>query len=147
MTFSTKIIPKLEQLRDEILSGTQIISLSGLTSIASRAFIIAKLQAETQKTFVVVAESNKELENWECDLEFFNSKSENSGILTLPSMESDVYAGISPHAETLEKRALTLWQLSFLSPAFIVASAKSLIIRTISPNKMRELGVIIETRY
>jgi hypothetical protein len=33
-------------------------------------------------------------------------------MLLLPASESDPYAGSSPHAETLERRALTLWQLS-----------------------------------
>jgi hypothetical protein len=33
-------------------------------------------------------------------------------IAVLPASESDPYAGGSPHAETLEKRALTLWQLA-----------------------------------
>lgn len=152
MTFPTEAKSEFERLRDAVKSGARLISLNGLTSVASRAFIIAKLQAETQKTFVVVADSNKELENWECDLEFFSSKlqmsnsefQEKSDILTLPSMESDVYAGISPHAETLEKRASTLWKLSFSSPNFVVASAKSLIIKTIAPQEIRELGAVLK---
>ncbi len=59
-------------------------------------------------------------------------------------MESDIYAGVSPHAETLEKRALTLWNLSNNQPNFVVASAKSLIAKTSSPNEMRELGAVLK---
>ena len=151
MTISDESKTEFERLRDEITSGTRLITLNGLTSIASRAFVLTKLQAELKKTLVIAADSNRDLEDWERDLEFFNSKfqisnskSKNSGILTLPSMESDVYAGVSPHAETLEKRALTLWKLSFSSPDFIVVSAKSLIIKTIAPNEIRELGAVLK---
>ncbi len=152
MSLSTETKTAFEHLRSAVNSGTSIVSLNGLTSIASRAFILAKLQAETNKTFVVISDSNKELENWECDLEFFDSKfriadsklEEKSEILSLPSMESDVYAGVSPHAETLEKRALTLWNLARRQPKFVVASAKSLITKTVAPDEMRELGAVLK---
>ncbi len=160
MTFATETTDELKSLRDELKRGSRIISLSGLTSIASKAFILSKLQAETQKTFVVVADSNKELETWECDLDFWvqsskvkgqsseenqsQTKHQTSQIASLPSMESDVYAGISPHAETLEKRALTLWNLSFSQPNFVVTSAKSLITKTLSPEETRKLGAILK---
>ena len=152
MSLSTETKTAFEYLRSAVNSGTRIIALNGLTSVASRAFVLAKLQAETNKTFVVISNSNKELENWECDLEFFDSKfriadsksKENPEILSLPSMESDVYAGISPHAETLEKRALTLWNLARNQPKFVVASAKSLITKTVAPDEMRELGAVLK---
>lgn len=145
MSFPIESKNEFERLHDAIKSGTRIISLNGLTSIASRAFVLSQLQAETKKTFVVVTDSNKELETWECDLDFFNSKSEEkSRILSLPSMESDIYAGVSPHAETLEKRALTLWNLANAQPNFVVASAKSLIAKTVSPTEMRELGAVLK---
>ncbi len=163
MSFPSESKTEFERLRGEIGKGARVISLSGLTSIAARAFVLSKLQAEAKKTFVVVADSNKELENWECDLNFWrknspqsavrspqssNDKSgfrtSDSGLLVLPSMESDVYAGVSPHAETLEKRALTLWNLSQNQPAFVVASVKSLIMRTVAPDEMRALGAVLK---
>jgi len=171
MNFAPETTDELKNLRDEIKRGSRIISLSGLTSIAAKAFVLSKLQTETRKTFVIVADSNEELETWESDLNFWqdsvktvdsgqwtmdneNPKSKTqspkseirnpkSKIETLPSMESDVYAGISPHAETLEKRALTLWNLSFGQTEFIVTSAKSLITKTLSPAEMQKLGAIL----
>ncbi|CAN5411597.1 transcription-repair coupling factor [soil metagenome] len=158
MSFPIETKTEFERLREEIKSGTPVISLSGLTSIAAKAFVLSHLQSETGKTFVVIADSNKELETWECDLDFFNSKFQipnsksnesgirnlKSGILSLPSMESDIYAGVSPHAETLEERALTLWNLAHSQPSFVVASAKSLITKTVSPAEMRELGAVLQ---
>ena len=148
MIVLTETKTEFKRLHDEVKRGTSIISLNGLTSIASRAFILSELQIETNKTFIIVADSNKELEKWECDLEFFSLKfkSQNSNkfkILSLPSMESDVYAGISPHAETLEKRALTLWELSQHKTSFLVVSAKSMITKTIAPEEMYELGSVL----
>ncbi len=156
MSFPSESKSEFERLRGEIGTGARVISLSGLTSIASRAFVLSKLQRETKKTFVVVADSNKELETWTCDLNFWQNsirnqnsansqpKSGNSRLLALPSFESDVYSGVSPHAETLETRALALWSLSQNQPDFVVASIKSLITKTISPVEMRELGAVLK---
>ena len=79
MNLATETTDELKSLRDAVKTGTRIISLSGLTSIAAKAFVLSKLQSETNKTFVLVADSNKELETWECDLEFWQKslKSEN----------------------------------------------------------------------
>jgi len=154
MSFSVETKSEFERLQGEIKRGTRIVSLGGLTSIAAKAFVLSKLRDETQKTFAVIVDSNKELETWECDLDFFNSRFQipdsklneseiwdlKSGILSLPSMESDVYAGVSPHAETLEKRALTLWNLANKQPDFLLASAKSLITKTIAPKEIKNLG-------
>ncbi|HQU85161.1 MAG TPA: transcription-repair coupling factor [Pyrinomonadaceae bacterium] len=67
----------------------------------------------------------------------------NSQLATLPSFETDVYSGISPHAETQEERALTLWNLvseKSQKPDFLILSAKSLITKTLSPKEVKSLG-------
>ena len=152
MNFAAKKSTELKRLHDEIQRGTRVISLGGLTSIASKAFVLAQLQRETAKTFVVVTDSNKESETWECDLEFWSQKKESSPRLTthdsrllnLPSFESDVYANVSPHAETLENRALTLWKMTFHKPDFLILSAKSLITKTLAPDKVKNLGAVLK---
>jgi transcription-repair coupling factor (superfamily II helicase) len=153
MSFPAETKNELSALRDKIKQGTRVISLSGLTSIASKAFVLSRLQAETNKTFVVVTDSNKETETWECDLEFFNSKfqipnskleNKESEILTLPSSDSDIYSGVSPHAGTLEKRALALWNLTRSKPDFLILPAKSLITKTLAPVEIAKLGAIIK---
>ena len=160
MDYAAKTTTELNRLHDEIKRDTRIISLSGLTSIASKAFILSDLQAQTKKTFVVVTDTNKELETWECDLEFFQNsrqkvkgkrqnedsaiRNSQSAILTLPSFETDVYSGVSPHAETQEKRALTLWHLTQNAPDFLIVSAKSLITKTLAPAEVRNLGASLK---
>ena len=158
MTFPVETRSELARLRDEIKRGTRVISLGGLTSVSAKAFVLSHLQSEIVKTFVVVTDSNKDLETFDCDLEFFNSrfkiqdsksnKSEilnlESKILNLPSFETDVYSGISPHAETQEKRALALWNLAFQKPDFLILSAKSLITKTIAPKEIINLGAVLK---
>ena len=157
MNVSAESQTELARLRDEIKRGASVISLSGLTSIAAKAFVLSNLQAEIGKTFVIVADSNKELENWECDLEFWSRESgvesrkkpdslstPDSRLSTLPSFETDVYSGVSPHAETQEKRALALWQLAYAAPDFLIVSAKSLITKITAPAEIKNLGAILK---
>jgi transcription-repair coupling factor (superfamily II helicase) len=142
MDFAAETTTESNRLLTEIKRGTRIISLSGLTSIAAKAYVLSDLQAQTKKTFVIVADTNKELETWECDLDFFQSQIVNrkSQILNLPSFETDVYSGVSPHAETQEERALTLWHLTQNAPDFLIVSAKSLITKTLAPDEVKSLG-------
>jgi transcription-repair coupling factor (superfamily II helicase) len=141
-----KTLEALEELKIEISRGTSVISLDGLTSSASKAFVLSKLHAETNKTFVVVTDANKDLDSFHRDLLFFQSQSEKrkSQILALPSFETDIYSGVSPHAETLERRALTLWNLATEGTSFLLLSAKSLITRTLKPLELKSLGAVIE---
>lgn len=143
---------ELQRLLRELRKGVRIISLSGLTSISAKSYILSALQHELKKTFVVVTDSNNELEFFENDIDFFigkrkteNGKSiENSQLSILPSFEIDIYSSISPHAETLERRALALWNLTISPPSFLLISAKSLITKTLSPSETANLGAKLQ---
>ncbi|HEY0051332.1 MAG TPA: hypothetical protein VGB68_18695, partial [Pyrinomonadaceae bacterium] len=158
MSFSTEARTELNRLRDEIKRKTRVISLGGLTSVSAKAFVLSQLQRETGKTFAVVAETNKELETWAGDLKFWSDQpsavsrqpseisalsTQHSALLTLPSFETDVYSGISPHAETLEERALTLWKLTHAKPQFVLTSAKALITKTVAPQEIKNYGAFL----
>jgi transcription-repair coupling factor (superfamily II helicase) len=131
---------EFEKLRREIAGGARVISLSGLTSVAAKAFVLTRLQAETGKAFAIVAESNTELEAWETDLGFLCERSALPRFIALPSFEIDPYSGVSPHAETQERRALALWQLLREGREPVVLSARSLIQRTVSRDEIAALG-------
>lgn len=130
--------PEIEGLIGEIGRGTRVITLEGLTSVSAKAYVLAELQRVTGKRFAIVTQTNEELDEWSCDLEFWNADS-----ATLPSFDSDVYSGVSPHAETQERRALTLWMLTQSHPSFIVLSARSLITRTLEPRVVSSLGSVV----
>ncbi len=150
---------EMQRLLRELRKGTRIISLSGLTSISAKSYVLTKLQNELKKTFVIVTDSNNELEVFENDLEFFNGKRKtengkseensqfsilNSRLSILPSFEIDIYSSISPHAETLERRALALWNLTISQPLFLLISAKSLLTKVLSPTETKNLGANLQ---
>lgn len=163
MSIFIKSRTEIARLSDEIRNGTSILNLSGLTSIAAKAYILSKLQHETDRAFVIITDINNSLETWETDLSFFASEawkraeaysiSKNSicsdspqfsNILALPSFEADIYSGTSPHAEIQERRALALWNLAYEPPAFLVVSAKSLITKIPALEKLKNFGAILK---
>ncbi|HEX8851935.1 MAG TPA: DEAD/DEAH box helicase, partial [Pyrinomonadaceae bacterium] len=137
----------------------------GLTSGAARALALAALQRETGKRFAVVVEASRDLESWDRDLCFWSAalrrrvaatndggeeqrggrtlRAEEELVLTLPASEGDPYAGTSPHAETLERRALTLWRLSRGRGSFVLLTARSLVRRTVSPERLSRAGATL----
>src|SRR5260370_32982305 len=102
---------------DEIKRGARLISISGLVAGPGKALVLVALQRECGKQFAVVAQAQRDLESWERDLSFWycalhGVAEYEDAIAVLPASETDPYAGASPHAETLEKRALALWRLA-----------------------------------
>ncbi len=155
MKLSTETQTEFARLSAELKQGSRVISLSGLTSISAKSYVLNQLQSETKKTLVIISDSNRELETWENDLEFWSQKSKVEGqdsnsiprpasLVTLPSFETDIYSAISPHAETLERRALALWNLSKDTPSFVLTSAKSLVTKILSPKEMKKLGAVLK---
>ena len=63
-----------DKLLREISSGSRLVSLSGLISVAAKAFVLARLRTETGKVFAVVTESNSGLDAWNSDLSYFQSE-------------------------------------------------------------------------
>src|SRR5215813_15447172 len=99
-----------KRLLAELRAGARVISISGLVAGAARALAVAALQREMGKTFAVLSHTTRDLESWERDLGFWYSalsgkEPDEKDILILPASETDPYAGISPHAQTLERRA------------------------------------------
>ncbi len=134
-----------DKLLREISSGSRLVSLSGLISVAAKAFVLARLRTETGKVFAVVTESNSGLDAWNSDLSYFQSEISDpkSNIIVLPSFEADPYSGVSPHAETQERRSLGLWQLQNSDSGFVILSARSLIQRTVTPDEIAALGCVL----
>lgn len=133
---------EFEQLRNAVLAGRKIVTLSGLTSAPAAAYVLARLQRETGKRIAVVVENNSELDTWSCDLEFFKDFREDSNahVIAIPSFESDPYSGVSPHAETQERRALALWQIARGNGDLVVLSARALVQRTVTAGEIGSLG-------
>jgi transcription-repair coupling factor (superfamily II helicase) len=144
VTESAEYARLLAQLR----GGARVVSLSGLAAEPARALILAALQRETGKCFAVVTQANRDLEAWERDVRFWycavrGATGCEDTVLTLPSSESDPYAGASPHPETLERRALTLWRLARARQDFVLLTARALARRTLPPEEVARAGAVL----
>src|SRR2546421_2965478 len=133
---------------DQIQRGARVVSISGLVASPARALVLAALQRETSKQFALVVPAQRDLENWERDVSFWYSalrgaKESGEAIAVLPAAESDPYAGGSPHAETLERRALALWRLARHRPDLVILTSRALARRTIAPNEIARAGAML----
>jgi transcription-repair coupling factor (superfamily II helicase) len=136
------------RLLAELRGGARVVSVSGLTAEPARALVLAALQHATGKCFAVVTQANRDLEAWERDVRFWYCALRgvaacDETVLTLPSSESDPYAGASPHPETLEQRALTLWRLAQREQDFVLLTARALARRTLPPEDVAQAGVYL----
>src|SRR2546427_3437219 len=133
---------------DEIHRGARVISISGMVAAPARALALAALQRETGKQFAVVVPAQRDLESWERDLSFWYCALHGiteceQAIAVLPASESDPYAGASPHAETLERRALALWRLARRKQDFILLTSRALARRTVTPAEVLQAGAML----
>src|SRR6266550_5548981 len=108
---------EFRRVLDQINRGARVISISGLVAGPARALVLAALQHQSAKNFALVVPAQRDLENWERDIGFWYCALQGisecgDAVAVLPASESDPYAGGSPHAETLERRALALWRLA-----------------------------------
>src|SRR3982751_3663564 len=141
---------EFRRLAAAVASGARVVSVAGLTSAPARALALAALQRETGKRFAVVVASNRDMETWERDLSFWCGalragvgREECEPVLLLPASEGDQYAGTSPHAETLERRALALWHLAHGRGRFALVSARALVRRTVAPEQIKQAGAAL----
>src|SRR5215212_8514072 len=136
------------RLLAELRANARVISISGLVAGSARALVVAALQRDTGKTFALVSHTTRDLELWERDLSFWHSaltakETTDQDILVLPASETDPYAGISPHAQTLERRALALWRLQQRSSKFVLLTTRALARKTVTPAAIAKSGVIL----
>ena len=139
---------EFKHLVAEINRGARAISISSLVSGSARALVLAALQRETGKLFALITQANRDLEPWENDLRFWYSalagkQRSDDDVLIFPASESDPYAGSSPHPETLERRALTLWHLARHAPDFVLLTGRGLARRTVLPHEILEAGAVL----
>lgn len=132
---------KAGELQKVINGNSRVVGVSSLSSVASRAFILSYLETQG-KTQVIVTDTNASLAIWESDLSFW-LRDTGKIVISLPSFESDIYSGASPHPDTLEQRALALWQMSHALPDVLLVSARSIATRIPSVDEIRSLGTII----
>jgi len=154
--------PEFQRVLDDIKRGARAVSISGLVAAPARALALAALQRETGKQFAVVVPAQRDLEDWERDLNFWylalrGVAEGKEAVTVLPASESDPYAGGSPHTETLEKRALALWRLArrrqsgaansaqdaLVTSDFVLLTSRALARRTVPPSELLKAGAVL----
>jgi transcription-repair coupling factor (superfamily II helicase) len=140
------VAEEFEKLKRSVDAGSRVVNVSGLSSNAAKAHVVARLVSETGKRFAVVTDTNMDAETWCSDLEYFldgTSKQAGSPVVLFPSFDTDPYSNVSPHAETQERRALALWRLATEGADVVVMPARSLIQRTLTKKDAAGLGTIV----
>ncbi|MGA9769499.1 MAG: transcription-repair coupling factor [Blastocatellia bacterium] len=140
---------ELERLAREIRSGRRTCIVSGLAGSA-RALVLAALERKLNRRIVFVARSNREVEEFQADVEFFYCAlngvgSCESAVLAIPALETDPYDGTSPHAEVLEQRALALYRAMQGEARILLTSLGALAERTVSPDLLRSSSITLRT--
>jgi transcription-repair coupling factor (superfamily II helicase) len=143
------LTPEYREVLAELNRGARVISISGLVTGSARALALAALQKETGRRFAIVAPATRDLEAWERDIRFWycalaGKEGCDNEVVVLPASETDPYAGFSPHAETLEKRALALWRLVEHSQDFVLLTARALARKMVGPDEIRRLGTVLK---
>jgi transcription-repair coupling factor (superfamily II helicase) len=136
---------ELERLAREINAGRRVVVVSGLAGSA-RALVLAALQKKINRRIVFVTSSNREVEEFQPDVEFFycaiNGVSTcETSVLTIPALETDPYDGTSPHAEVLEQRALALYRAARGEARILLTSVGALAERTVSPDLLKSSSI------
>jgi transcription-repair coupling factor (superfamily II helicase) len=139
---------EFRRVLDQINRGARVISISGLVAGPARSLVLAALQRQTAKHFALVVPAQRDLENWERDIGFWycalrGTNECGDAVAVLPSSESDPYAGGSPHAETLERRALALWRLARRPQDFLLLTSRALARRTVAPSDLMKAGAVL----
>jgi transcription-repair coupling factor (superfamily II helicase) len=138
---------EIEQLAREVAAGRRAVILSGLAGSA-RALALAALEKKVNRRIVFVARSNREVEEFQADVEFFycalnGLNTCESSVLAVPALETDPYDGTSPHAELLEQRALALHRATRGEARILLTSLTALAERTVPPGLLRSSSVAL----
>src|SRR5438477_6853580 len=162
---SVLVSAEFNRVLDQIARGARVVSISGVVAAPARALALAALERETGKQFALVVPAQRDLETWERDVTFWcgvlrGTSGSEDAVAVLPASESDPYAGGSPHAETLEKRALALWRLAqrrqrglglpstihapnAWASDFLLLTSRALARRTIPPADILKAGAVL----
>jgi transcription-repair coupling factor (superfamily II helicase) len=115
--------PALESAIAAIRRDTARERLAGLTDTA-KCLIAAIVTTELRRPIVVVVESGARAESFAASMQFFYSAlagQEATEVAVLPSMDVLPWQEAAPHAEILERRAVTLWRYATGQARVVVA--------------------------
>ncbi|HWP42661.1 MAG TPA: hypothetical protein VNO14_05460, partial [Blastocatellia bacterium] len=142
--FQSSELCELASLLD---SRRPVIVVSGLAGSA-RALLLAALEKKTGRRMVFVARSNREVEEFQTDVEFFycalnGVDSCAESVLSIPAVETDPYDGTSPHTEVLEQRALAFYRAAQGDARILLTSLPALAARAVPPERLKSSSITL----
>ncbi len=136
----------VSRIAAETLKGDARVVVSGLGGSA-RGLLTAALWKSLKRPIFLVTAVDAAAENLAVDIGYFHSElnEKASGrVCHFPAWETDPYSGLSPHADVLQARATTLWQLRSGEADIVVTSARALGGRLRSPGGFDAYGLHIK---
>jgi len=127
--------PRLQQIPQQLQFGQRHFVLTGLTPSAKTCYL-AVLHRVLNQRIIYVGLDNQRLEEFAQATRFFHrmlSGKEDDSVAVFPALEPGPYSGLSPHAEILERRALTLWRLFQNRVDILLAAPAALLERMADP--------------
>jgi transcription-repair coupling factor (superfamily II helicase) len=126
----------LRQLEALLREGRRVLTLSGAAG-GARALAVAKAVLSENRSFAVLAHSNREAQHLAEEIRFHLDllSPQPVEVVHLPDLETDPYRGLSPHQEIAAARARAIWRLLQDGRRVLVASAKAASVRLHGPER------------
>ncbi len=126
--------PAMEGVVGEVRAGSNLVGLSGLHDVA-KPLVAAYVVHELRRPAFFVTENNRRAEELAETLRFFAQifPGPTGGIAVLPAFDSLPWDPQAPHADILERRAATLYQLANGEVSVVLAPAAAALWRYQDP--------------
>lgn len=121
-------VTNVRRIAAETLKRERRVVVSGLSG-SSRALLIAVLWQVLKRPIILLAASDAATENLRVDVGYFHGELNDrpaEAVCSFPALETDPYSGLTPHADTQQARAGTLWRLRKGAADIVVTSVQAL---------------------
>jgi transcription-repair coupling factor (superfamily II helicase) len=136
--------PSLDGGLGELRAGAGLVGLSGLQD-AAKALITAYLAHELRRPAFFLTESNRRAEDLAESVRFFAQifPGATGGVAVLPTFDNLPWDSQAPHADILERRAVTLYRLANGEVSLVIAPMASALWRYQDPYVYLTLAQIL----
>ncbi|MBZ5700513.1 MAG: transcription-repair coupling factor [Acidobacteriia bacterium] len=133
--------PALEGARGALQAGQAVVCVAGLHDVA-KGLVVAHLAHELRRPAFLVVDGNDRAEALAENIRFFSTVFTGSGqgVAVLPAFDADPWQEKPPHADILERRAATLYQLAGGEVSLLIVPASAALWRYQSAGAYRGLG-------
>ena len=137
--------PALDGVLSALQGGAKTTGLVGLTELA-KAIAVAYITSQLRRPAFLVVDSNKKAEAIAETLRFCFSVFPGStgGVAVLPAFDTFPWESRAPHADILERRAVTLYRLAAGETSLVIAPVAAALWRYREGSEYAELTRVLE---